>query len=170
MKKLFLSLLLLTVGALAFSQQLRIISEEPTPGYQNLFGFSGYGWGTRWAFIVLDMEDENYELLYGDSAIHRELWYRGNISGEALQIVYHFDKDRLIGGMWIIDDVDQPSFWAMNEYLQEVYDTNVELTVKNGEWIEAEMLPPDTNAWIIHTLDVEADSHVVHYYYRLGGT
>jgi hypothetical protein len=30
------------------------------------------------------------------------------------------------------------------------------------------MEPKGTDAWIIHKLDVKADRHVVHYYYRRG--
>ena len=166
MKKLFLSLVLLTVGALALSEQVEILAVED---YEDRSGFSGYGWGTSWAYIVLDMEDANYDLLYGDSATRKDLWYRGKINGEAVRIVYYFEKGVLASGMWVIDDVDQPSFWAVNQYLLDSYGSKVELTVENDSVMEAEMLPPGTDAWIIHNLDVGADRHVVHYYYRPGG-
>ena len=195
MKKFFLPIAMLVMAALAFGQEadqegtfcivdfnepvkyelryleegmLCIVGVEDAPNYVDKSGFSGYGWGTRWAFIVLSMEDENYELLYGDSATQKDLWYRASINGEDLKIVYYFENGILASGMWVIDDVDQPSFWVINEYLQDSYDSNVELTVKNDNWIEAEMFPPGTNSWIIHNLDVEENSHTVHYYYRRG--
>lgn len=162
MKKLFVSLVLLVVGTLALSEQVEIIAVED---YDDPSGFSGYGWGSSYDFIREDMADEGYVLLY---SADRDLWYRGNINGEWLQIVYYFEHEVLTSGMLIMNDVDQPSFWVVNEFLQDMYDTNVELTVKNDGWIEAEMRPKGANAWIIHSLDVEQDSHTVHYYYKRG--
>ena len=162
MKKLILSLALLVAGAFAFSQEVEIIA---VADYEDPSGFSGYGWGSSYKFIRKDMAEEGYVLLY---STERDLWYRGNINGEWLQIIYYFEHGVLTSGMLIINDVDQPSFWVVNEYLQDMYDTNVDLTVKNDNWIEAEMRPRGANAWIIHSLDVELGSHTVHYYYRRG--
>lgn len=162
MKKLILSLALLTLGAFALSEQVEIIAVED---YDDPSGFSGYGWGSSYGFIRQDMEQESYVLLYSTDD---ELWYRGNINGEWLQIVFRFEGDAMNSGMLVMNDVDQPSFWVVNEFLQEMYDTNVELTVKNEDWIKAEMRPKNANAWIIHKLDVEAERHIVHYYYRRG--
>lgn len=162
MKKLIVSLALLTLGALALSEQVEILAVED---YEDRSGFSGYGWGSSYGFIRQDMEQDGYDLLY---STEKDLWYRGNIKGEWLQIVYYFEHGVLTSGMLVMNDVDQPSFWVVNEYLQEMYEADVELTVKNDNWIEAEMRPPRTNAWIIHALDVEADRHVVHYYYKRG--
>ncbi len=161
MKKLILSLALLTVCAFAFSEQVEIIAVED---YDDPSGFSGYGWGSSYDFIRRDME-EDYVLLYSTDD---QLWYRGNINGEWLQFVYYFEHGVMTSGMMVMNDVDQPSFWVINEFLQEMYDTNVELIVRNDNWIEAKMHPPRTNALIIHNLDVEEDSHTVHYYYKRG--
>lgn len=164
MKKLFLSLALLTLGAFALSEQVEIIAVED---YDDPSGFSGYGWGSSYGFIRREMEADEYVLLYSTDD---QLWYRGYINGEWLQIVYSFEGDTMSSGMLVMNDVDQESFWAINEFYQEMYDTNVELTVKNDDWIKAEMRPKGSNAWIVHTLDVEADRHLVHFYYRREGT
>ena len=158
MKKLFLSLVLLIVSALTLSEQVEILAVED---YEDKSGFSGYGWGSSYGFIRQDMKQDGYDLLHSTD---NDLWYQGNINGELLQIVYFFEYGVLTSGMFIMLDVDQPSFWVVNEYLQDTYKTTVELTIKSDNWIEAEMLPSGTDAWIIHNLDVEEDSHTVHYY------
>ena len=133
MKKVILSLALLVIGAFALSQEVEILA---VADYEDPSGFSGYGWGSSYDFIRQDMEEEGYELTY---STNKDLWYRGNINGEWLQIVYYFEHGVLTSGMFVMNDVDQPSFWVVNEYLQEMYGAKVELTFKNDDWIEAEM-------------------------------
>ena len=158
MKRIINLLAFLSIVALAFAQ-------ESAQSPKDLSGFSGYAWGSSYGYIYQDMQEENYDLLYSTT---NDLWYRGNIDGELLQIVYYFESNILTSGMWLIDDVDQESFWVVNQHLQNAYNSKVELTIKNDAWIEGKMLPPDTNAWIIHSLDVGMNRHVVHYYYRRG--
>jgi hypothetical protein len=167
MKKLLLSFAFLTIVALAFAQ-------ESAMSPKDLSGFSGYGWGTSYGFVRQDMENENYELVASGPT---DLWYRGFIFGGEVQIVYIFSEKLLISGMWILDDVDYGSFWQVHEFLQNAYNNNHELedeiriiaSMKDGDgWIESEIWPRETNAKIVHNLDIEDDLHEVHYYYRRG--
>lgn len=157
MKKLFLSFALLTMIAMAFGQA------EPVD--RDLSGFSGYGWGTSIDFIASSMDEEDYDSI---AATREELWYRGQLVGEPLQIVYLFKSGLLTGGIWVFDIVDQRSFWKINNHLLHEYNTTAKLKVRGETWIETEMRPKDTDALIIHRLDVDADRHVVNYYYQRG--
>ena len=159
MKRLFInSVLLLSVVVLAFGQE----SAKPP---SDMSGFSGYAWGASMNFIIDTMQDEGYDLISSGS---KDLWYRGKIIDEKLQIVYYFENQILTSGMWILDDVDQESYWKVNELLQNAYNSTPRLKLKGDDWIESEMEPKGTDAWIIHKLDVEADRHVVNYYFRRG--
>jgi len=158
MRKLFLSSAFLALAALAFGQE----SAMPP---KDLYGFSGYAWGTDIEYISSDMEQEDYQLV---SASCTNLSYRGKLLEEGLTIIYAFENEILVSGIWIFDDVDYDAFWRVNEFLQETYNSKVELTVKGDDWLEAEMFPRGTNAHIVHNLDVEDDRHEVHYYYRSG--
>lgn len=162
MKKFILAVALLVAGAFAFSQEVDIIAVADSPDPS---GFAGYGWGSSYEFIRQDMEVEGYALLYSDDD---DLWYLGQIKNEQLQIVYYFEHGVLTSGLLIMKDVDRPSFWVVNEFLQDKYDTRVRLTLKNKNWIETEMQPKRANALIVHNLDVEENSHTVHYYYKRG--
>lgn len=145
-------------SALVLAQQ---VSKPP----KDMSGFSGYAWGASQNFIVDSMESEGYDLISNGT---KDLWYRGKIMDEKLQIVYYFENQILTSGMWIIDDVDLESFWKVNEHLRNAYNSKARLKLKGDDWIESEMEPKGTDAWIIHRLDVEADRHVVHYYFRRG--
>jgi len=50
----------------------------------DMWGFSGYGWGTSIEYITASMQDEDYDLIASGD---RDLWYRGKILGEKLQLV-----------------------------------------------------------------------------------
>ena len=128
----------------------------------DMWGFSGYGWGTSIEYITASMQDEGYDLI---SSGTKDVWYRGKILDEKLQLVYYFENGILISGIWVFDDVDPKSYWKVNEFLRNEYDSKTNLKVRGDDWIESEMEPPGTDAWIIHRLDVEANRHVVHYYF-----
>lgn len=157
MKKLFLSFVLLTMIAMAFGQS------EPID--RDLSGFSGYGWGTSIDFIASSMDEEGYDSI---AATRESLWYRGQILNEQLQIVYLFKSGLLTGGMWVFDTTDQTSFWKINNHLLHEYNTTAKLKVRGKTWIETEMHPQDTDALIVHMLDVDAGRHVVNYYFWRG--
>ena len=131
----------------------------------DMSGFSGYGWGTSIEYITASMQDEDYDLIANGD---KDLWYRGKILDEKLQLVYYFENGILISGMWVFDDVDPKSYWKVNEFLRNEYSSKAKLNVRGDDSIESEMKPPGTNARIIHRLDVEHDDHVVHYYFRPG--
>jgi len=158
MKKFFFPIAMLVMAALAYGQD----SAQPP---KDLSGFSGYAWGAGIEFVTNHMEGEDYDLI---SASCKDLWYRGKLLNEKLRLVYLFEDGMLTSGIWIFDDVDYESYWQVSEFLQNTYSTNVEMTVKGDDWIEAEMWPRGTNAQIVHNLDVEDDRHEVHYYYRSG--
>ena len=128
----------------------------------DMSGFSGYGWGTSIEFITTSMKNEEYDLI---SSGTKDVWYRGNIVDEKVQLVYLFQNGLLTGGMWVFDDVDPKSYWKVNEFLRNEYNSKAKLKVRGDDWIESEMEPLGTDARIIHRLDVEADRHVVHYYF-----
>jgi hypothetical protein len=142
-----------------------VLAQQAVQPTKDLSGFSGYAWGTSREFIQGTMEDDGYDLI--ENGINT-LWYRGKILNEKLQIVYRFEKGRLQSGMWIVDKVDPKTYWKINEHLRNAYNSKVRLKIQGDDWIEAEMEPKGTDAWIIHKLDVKADRHVVHYYYRRG--
>lgn len=158
MRKLFLSLAFLSIVALAFGQE----SAKPP---KDLSGFSGYAWGTSIDFISSTMEAERYELI---SSGHKDLWYRSEILSSPLNLVYYFENGSLISGMWIFDDADKDTFWHVNNFLRDEYNSDASLKIRGELFIESEMRPFGSDAWIIHELDIEADSHVVHYYYQRG--
>lgn len=158
MKKLFLSFAFLMIVNLTFAQE----SAMPP---KDLFGFSGYAWGTTIEYISSDMERDDYELV---SASCTNLSYRGRLLEEGLTLIYAFENEILVSGIWIFDDVDYDAFWRVNEFLQDTYNSKVELTIKGNDWLEAEMFPRGTNAHIVHNLDVADDRHEVHYYFRSG--
>ncbi len=121
-------------------------------------GFSGYAWRVDREYIEADMYSEGYDLIgSGD----RDLWYRASIVGENHQLVYVFDHDLLVSGMWIFDDVDYQSYLQVNGYLHNAYDLQANRTIQGDDWIESELKPPGTDALIIHRLDVLTDQHVV---------
>ena len=128
----------------------------------DMWGFSGYAWGTSIEYITASMRDDGYDLI---SSGTKDVWYRGNIVDEKLQLVYYFENGILVSGMWIFDDVNYQSYWKVNEFLQNKYDFQSKLKFKGDDWIESELEPPGTDARIIHRLDVEANRHVVHYYF-----
>jgi hypothetical protein len=128
----------------------------------DMSGFSGYAWGTKIEYIESSMKDADYELI---ASGNKDLWYRGEILGEGLHLVYYFESGMLVSGMWIFDDVDHQSYGKVNEFLHNTYDSQTKLMIKGDDWIESELEPPGTDARIIHRLDVEADRHVVHYYF-----
>ncbi len=158
MKKLFLSFAFLAIAALAFGQQ----SAMPP---KDLSGFSGYAWGASYGFVRQDMENENYDLVASGPT---DLWYRGFILGGEVQIVYIFNNELLTSGMWVIDDVDQASFWEVNSFLTKTYNSKAKLKVRGDHLMESELTPAGTDARIIHRLDVVANRHEVHYYYDTG--
>jgi hypothetical protein len=158
MRKLFLSFAFLLIGYLAFAQE----SAAPPKDFG---GFSGYAWGTDIEFISSDMERENYELI---SASCTNLSYHGKLLEERVTLIYAFENEILVSGIWIFDDVDYDTFWRVNQFLQDTYKVKTELTLKGNDWIEAEMFPQGTNAHIVHNLDVADDRHEVHYYFRSG--
>ena len=159
MKNILLTIMFLSSLAVAIDQD-----KEPGAG-RDLSGFSGYGWGTSYNFIEDDMKAEGYKLTTGSS---KDLWYEGEIQGERVELVYYFKKQALTSGMWVFSDVDQESFWKVSEFLRETYNAQVSMRVRGEVMFETEMEPPGTDAWIVHTLDLEKDTHVVHYYFRLG--
>ncbi len=158
MKKLFLSFAFLLIGYLAFAQE----SAMPPKDFG---GFSGYAWGTDIEYISSDMERDDYELV---SASCTNLSYRGKLLDEGLTLIYAFENEILVSGIWIFDDVDYDAFWRVSEFLQDTYNSKVELTIKGDDWLKAEMFPSGTNAHIVHNLDVADDRHEVHYYFRSG--
>ncbi len=158
MKNLFVSSAFLAIVALAFGQE----SAMPP---KDLSGFSGYAWGTSIDYITSDMETEGYELI---SSGHKDLWYKATIVDEPMNMVYYFENGMLISGMWIFDNVDPDSYWKVNHFLRKAYDSSSSLKIRGDEFIESEMRPKGSRAWIIHELDVEDDNHVVHYYYQGG--
>jgi hypothetical protein len=158
MKKLLLSSVFLVIVALAFGQE----SAAPP---KDLSGFSGYAWGTSIDFISSTMESEGYDLT---SSGQRDLWYRGEVLSKPLNLVYYFENGMLISGMWIFDDTDKDTFWHVNNFLRDEYNSDASLKIRGELFIESEMQPFGTDAWIIHKLDIEADSHIVHYYYQRG--
>lgn len=151
----------LIIGSLFVLSQAQVRDDQPI----DLSGFSGYAWGASMDFIVDTMQDEGYDLISNSS---KDLWYRGKIAGEVLQIVYYFENQILTSGMWVLDDVDLESYWKVNEHLRNAYNSKARLKLKGDDWIESEMEPKGTDAWIIHRLDIEKDRHVVHYYFRRG--
>jgi hypothetical protein len=132
---------------------------------KDLSGFAGYAWGASYGFILESMEDENYDLLARGP---RDLWYSGRILDEPLQIVYLFDDQLLTSGMWVIDDVDQEAYRIVSNYLSNAYNFKARTTIRDDGLIESEMMPPGTDALIIHSMDVEHNDHVVHYYFKPG--
>jgi len=131
----------------------------------DMSGFSGYGWGTSYEFISNDMNEEGYSLI---SSGDRDLWYSGKLLDESIKVVYLFKDDVLTSGMWSIEDVDQESYWIINGFLRKEYNVKVKLRVKGDTLIETTMRPPDTDAVIVHKLDVANKTHVVSYYYQPG--
>lgn len=158
MKKLFLLFASLTIVALAFAQE----SAMPP---KDLSGFSGYAWGASYGFVRQDMESEDYELVASGPT---DLWYLGEFLGGKVQMVYIFDDKLLTSGMWILDDVDQASFWEVNSFLTKTYNSKARLKVRGDHLMESELMPAGTDARIIHRLDVVANRHEVHYYYDTG--
>jgi hypothetical protein len=158
MKKLFLSFVFLMIVYQAFAQE----SAMPP---KDLFGFSGYAWGTDIEYVSSDMESDNYELV---SASCTNLSYRGKLLDERLTFIYGFENGILVSGIWIFDEVDYDTFWRVNEFLQDTYNSNPHLSMKGKDLIEAEMFPKGSNAHIVHNLDVADDRHEVHYYFRSG--
>lgn len=158
MKKLFLSFAFLAISYLALAQE----SAMPP---KDLSGFSGYAWGTDIEYISSGMEQEDYQLI---SATCTNLSYRGKLLEEGLTLIYAFENEILVSGIWIFDEVDYDAFWRVNQFLQDTYKVKTELTLKGNDWIEAEMFPQGTNAHIVHNLDVADDRHEVHYYFRSG--
>jgi len=129
----------------------------------NKSGFSGYGWGSSIEFIADSMEVEAYDLLERDD---RSLWYRGTIADEPLQIGYVFENEILIEGIWILDDVDRESYWAINHLLENEYNSTASVETRGDDFLESEFQPEGTNARIVHELDVIRDQHVVRYYFQ----
>lgn len=158
MKKLFLSFAFLLIVNLTLAQE----SAKPP---KDLFGFSGYAWGTDIEYVSSDMKQEDYELV---SASCTNLSYRGKLLEEGLTLIYAFENGILVSGIWIFDDVDYDAFWRVSTFLQDTYSSKVELTAKGDDWLQAEMFPRGSNAHIVHNLDVEDDRHEVHYYFRSG--
>ena len=130
---------------------------------KDLSGFSGYSWGASREFVEAGMREEEYDLI---ASGNRDLWYSGAIADEKLQFVYVFDHDLLVSGMWIFDDVDKESYWRVNELLRKTYGVSPTPRIRGDVFIESEMTPPNTDARIIHKLDVEHDDHEVHYYFH----
>ncbi len=158
MKKLFLLFASLTIVALAFAQE----SAKPP---EDLSGFSGYAWGASYGFVRQDMENEGYDLVADGP---KDLWYLGEFLGGKVQFVYIFDDKLLTSGMWLLDDVDQASFWEVNSFLTKTYNSKANLKVRGDHLMESELMPVGTDARIIHRLDVVANRHEVHYYYDTG--
>ncbi len=158
MRKLFLSFAFLLIGYLAFAQE----SAAPP---KDLSGFSGYAWGTDIEYISSDMEREDYELI---SASCTNLSYHGKLLEERVTLIYAFENEILVSGIWIFDEVDHESFWRVNEFLQDTYNSRTEVTANGNDLLKAEMFPRGTNAHIVHNLDVADDRHEVHYYFRSG--
>ena len=140
----------------------REAEDQSLKAVADMSGFSGYAWGASIGFITKTMQDEGYDLISSGS---KDVWYRGNIVDEKLRLVYFFENGLLTSGMWIFDDVDRESYWKVNEFLQSAYDSTATLEIRGDDFIESEMEPPGTDAWIIHRLDVEDDRHVVRYYF-----
>jgi len=158
MKKLFLSLAFLMFVALAFGQE----SAMPP---KDLSGFSGYAWASDITYIESSMDTKGFELT---ASGHRDLWYRGEILGEGLHLVYYFENGMLIGGMWIFDHASKDAYWEVNHFLRDAYQSTASLKIRGDNFIESEMGPYGSDAWIIHELDIERERHIVHYYYRRG--
>ncbi len=158
MKKFFLPIAMLVMAALAFGQD----SAQPP---KDLSGFSGYAWGASHSFVRQDMEKEGYDLVENGP---NDLWYLGEILGGKVKIVYIFDDKLLTSGIWILDDIDQASFWEVNSFLRKTYNAKAKLKVRGNHLMESELMPAGTDARIIHRLDVVANRHEVHYYYDTG--
>lgn len=157
MKGLFFTLALIACAALASGED----SAKPP---KDLSGFSGYAWGASSAFIIGTMQEDGYEIYAHDNGA---LWYRAEVQGEKIYLVYQFDNDRLNAGQWLFDDADPESYWKVNDYLRSAYNTSARLKVR-GEDIESELWPEGTDAYIVHVLDAEADRHAVYYYFQRG--
>jgi len=158
MKKLFLSFAYLAIVALAFGQESAMPSKD-------LSGFSGYAWGTSIDYIISDRASEEFELI---SSGHKDLWYKGLLADEPMHLVYLFENGMLISGMWIFDEADKESYWKVNNFLRGAYNSSASLKIRGDLFIESEMRPKGSRAWIIHELDIADDNHVVHYYYESG--
>jgi len=164
MKKLFVNAaLLLTIVGLALAQE----SSRP-PEDVDLSGFSGFAWGASRGFVHDEMSNDGAVVL---SEGPQDLWYRAEIWGEQVNVIYYFDKNGLLnGGAWLIADLDQKSYWAINDKLRKTYNTKAKLTVRGEEYIKSDMYPAGTDAWIEHTLDLtkkdERSAHAVRYRYQ----
>ena len=70
----------------------REAEDQSQKAVADMWGFSGYGWGTSIEYITASMQDEGYDLI---SSGTKDLWYRGNIVDEKLQLVYFFENGLL---------------------------------------------------------------------------
>jgi len=130
-----------------------------TSRHKDVSGFSGYGFGSEYEYILYDMRSEGR---VPEESSARVQWYAGALDGYPVEFAYVFENGVLVSGMWVFQDTSPASFQSIENLLLRTYSGSVIIATEDDVNVH-EHAGPD--ARIVHLLDTSEPRHAVHYHY-----